>query len=94
MIIYNKYTNECLQTTYVNPLCKEINDDFLSCKECIDPQAILEKQCKCNDGYYNPSGSKACMGIAFFTFNYYLKKIRYFYFLNSIDLFLLFQLNY
>jgi len=62
--VYNKYTNECLQSTYVNPLCKEINDDFLSCKECIYPNANPNNQCKCNNGYYNPPGSSACMGIA------------------------------
>ena len=28
MIVYNKYTFECLESAYVNPLCKEINDDL------------------------------------------------------------------
>jgi len=64
MIVYNKYTNECLQSTYVNPLCKEANDDLLSCKECVLNADLKDQQCKCNDGYFNPSGSTDCVGIA------------------------------
>ena len=36
LIMYNKYTNECVDTKVVSPRCSALDEDFGSCVSCKD----------------------------------------------------------
>jgi len=60
MIVFNKYTNECYETSYTNPNCAEINENLVSCNKCKDPNADPTNNCKCADSAYLDFISNTC----------------------------------
>jgi len=60
LIMFNKYTNECIDTQVYNPLCAELDEDLVQCVACKDTNADPSDRCQCNDGFYLSSDSTNC----------------------------------